>query len=140
MCEAQQPVIEDDQQIVFTRTVRAKCRRSISPADWQKLTDGRTLHELGPISNICADWGMVLSQGLLGRQADGPGHRGRLAGDPQAVEFLDAAIETIDAVLDLAGAMPRRPSSMAATTWPRSSSTCRPIRRARSTRPCNRCA
>ena len=67
MCEAQQPVLEDDQRIVFTRTV-CKVPPIYSPEEWRRLTEGRTLHELGPISNICADWGMVLSQGLLGRR------------------------------------------------------------------------
>jgi hypothetical protein len=59
MCEAQTVVIEPDERLVFTRTV---CRvpSLYSAAELQTLTAGRTLHELGPISNICADWGRVL--------------------------------------------------------------------------------
>jgi formate C-acetyltransferase len=60
------------------------------------------LHELGPINNICADWGMALSQGLLGRKQAALNARARMHNDPQAVAFLDCAIETIDAVLALA--------------------------------------
>ncbi len=102
MCQSQQPVLEENQRIVFTRTV-CKVPPIYRPEDWQKLTEGRTLHELGPISNICAHWGKVLSDGLLARRQTALATRARLSSNPQAIEFLDAAIETIDAVLDLAG-------------------------------------
>ncbi|HOW72852.1 MAG TPA: pyruvate formate lyase family protein [Phycisphaerae bacterium] len=104
MCEAQRPVIESDQRIVFTRTT-PRIPPVYRPEDWQRLTSGHTLHELGPISNICADWGMVLSEGLLGRRrlALASRERATRAGDGEAVEFLDAAVETIDGVLALAG-------------------------------------
>ena len=101
MCEAQTVVIEPDERIVFTRTVN-KVAPVYSAAELRTLTAGRTLHELGPISNICADWGMVLSQGLLGRKAVALTSRKRLAADAGAGEFLDGTIETIDAVLALA--------------------------------------
>jgi len=101
MCEAQRPVLDPDQRIVFTRTV-CKVPPIHGPEDWRKLCEGRTLHELGPISNVCADWGMAISEGLLSRRETAMATRARLRDDPQAVEFLDAAVETIDAVLDLA--------------------------------------
>jgi formate C-acetyltransferase len=100
-CEAEKPVILPDEQIVFTRTVPGV--PAVYSAEAMKtLTAGRTLHELGPISNICADWGVVLSKGLLARKRKALATRARLAHDPAAVEFLDSAIETIDAMLDLA--------------------------------------
>ena len=43
-----------------------------------------------------------MSQGLLGRKQVALATRERLADDPRAVEFLDSAVETIDAVLGLA--------------------------------------
>ncbi len=101
MCEAERVVIEPTEKIVFTRTIPT-VPPVYSPSDWKALTAGRKLHELGPISNICADWRMVLEQGLLGRRAVAETTRKRLAGNPEAVEFVDAAIETIDAVLALA--------------------------------------
>ncbi len=101
MCEAQKPVIDAGERIVFLRTV-PKVPPIYSPEEWQQQTAGRTMHELGPISNFCADWGMVLSQGLLGRRQVAMETRQRLSGDAEAVESLDAAIETIDAVLALA--------------------------------------
>jgi pyruvate-formate lyase len=101
MCEAEQVVIEPDERIVFTRTV------PLVPAVYtkerrKKLFDGRTIHELGPISNICADWEMVLSQGLLKRKEIASATLARMSGDAEASDFLQSAIETIDAVLDLA--------------------------------------
>src|SRR5512139_1083961 len=66
-CEAEQVIIEPDEQIVFTRTLPA-VPPIYSPQDWAELTANKTLHEFGPISNICADWSLLLSQGLLGRR------------------------------------------------------------------------
>ncbi|HEX7974222.1 MAG TPA: pyruvate formate lyase family protein [Anaerolineales bacterium] len=101
-CQAETPVIGPDERIVFTRTLPAAIPPIYSPQDWARITAGRTIHELGPINNICADWGQALSQGLLGRRQAAVASRVRLQEDSQAVEFLDSAIETIDAVLDLA--------------------------------------
>ena len=101
MCEAEQPVIEPDEKIVFTRTV-PEVAHIYSPLQWKQITAAGSLHELGPISNICANWEMVLSQGLSKRKTVAMDTRRRLADDSEAVEFLDCAVETIDAVLALA--------------------------------------
>jgi pyruvate-formate lyase len=101
MCDAERPVIEPEERIAFTRTtpfVPAIYTREA----WAELAAGYTFHELGPISNICANWGVVLSQGLLARRQVALETKARLEGDPEAAMFLDSAIETIDAVLDLA--------------------------------------
>jgi len=100
MCEAQKVVIRPEERIVFTRTVE-KVPPVYSESQQRALTAGREFHELGPISNICADWGMVLSQGLSGRRKAALATRKRLSHDPKAVEFLDCAVETIDAAVDL---------------------------------------
>jgi len=101
MCEAERPYIHPDERIVFTRTTPS-VPPVYSPHQWIEKTAGRTLHELGPISNICADWEKVLSQGLLERKRVALEARRRLAENRDAVEFLDCAIETVEAVLDLA--------------------------------------
>jgi formate C-acetyltransferase len=103
-CEAERVVIEPDERIVFTRT-QSTIPAVYSPDDWTRHTAGRTLHERGLLNNICADWGLVLDQGLLGRRRVALDSRLRAvaADDTEAVEFLDAALETIDAVLVLAG-------------------------------------
>jgi pyruvate-formate lyase len=100
MCELEQAVILPDERIVFTRTVPSVVSFYTEEIT-KRLPDGTILHELGPISNICADWGMVLRQGLIGRRKVALASRERLYGDHDAIEFLDCAIETIDAVLDL---------------------------------------
>ncbi|MGD0707128.1 MAG: pyruvate formate lyase family protein [Anaerolineaceae bacterium] len=102
-CEAETVVIGTDEQIVFTRTVPAAIPELYSPADWARITAGRTLHESGPINNLSPDWDMVLSQGLLDRKQAALASRKKNCNDPEAVEFLDCAIESIDAVLALAG-------------------------------------
>jgi formate C-acetyltransferase len=100
-CEAEQVLIAPEERIVFTRTLPG-VPPVYTPEEWSRLTSGRTLHELGPVSNICADWGLLLTQGLLGRRDMAASTRLRMADDPQALEFLDCAMETIDAVLELA--------------------------------------
>jgi pyruvate-formate lyase len=100
-CESELVVIQPDENIVFTRT-QVGIPPVYPPEKWASLTAGRTLHELGPVSNICADWELLLSQGLLGRRAVAEAARVRLSDDAAAVEFLDSAVESIDAVLDLA--------------------------------------
>ena len=102
MCEAETVVIEPDERIAFTRTVR-RVPPLYRPEELDALRDGRVFHELGPISNICADWGMVLGQGLVARRAAAEAARTKFAGDREAENFLDASMETIDAALDLAG-------------------------------------
>ncbi len=101
MCEAERPVIDLDEKIVFTRTLPT-VPPIFSPQDWARQIENQTLHELGPINNICPDWGAMLSQGLMGRKKVALETRGRMVDDAEAVEFLDCAVETIDAVLDLA--------------------------------------
>ena len=100
-CEAEQVYIHPDERIVFTRTLPT-VPPIYSPVEWAQLTAGRTLHELGPVSNICADWSLLLTQGLLGRKQVALATRERLADDTKVCEFLDSAVETIDAVLELA--------------------------------------
>ncbi len=99
-CEAERPVIDADQRIVFTRTLPA-VPAIYPPAAWSRQFAGGRAHELGPISNICADWGLVLGQGLDGRRQAAVRSRARFANDPEATAFLDSAIVCIEALLDL---------------------------------------
>ncbi|MEN6481221.1 MAG: pyruvate formate lyase family protein [Anaerolineaceae bacterium] len=100
-CEAEQVIISPTERIVFTRTL-PNVPSVYADSDWAALTAKKTIHELGPINNICADWELLLSQGLNGRKQTALQTRARLHDDPVAVEFLDSAVETIDAVLALA--------------------------------------
>jgi formate C-acetyltransferase len=101
-CEAEIVVIEPDERIVFTRTVP-----SVSPVyseeGLNRLFMGRQRHELGIINNICANWSLPLAQGLTGRREAALASLDRCAGDAEAEAFLRAAVDSIDAVLRLAG-------------------------------------
>jgi pyruvate-formate lyase len=101
-CEAESPIIFPDEKIVFTRTLPSAIPVLYSPEDYAQITAGRTLHELGPISNICADWGQALAQGLQGRKQAAFATLERCQDDPETTGFLTCALETIDAVLALA--------------------------------------
>jgi len=101
MCAAEIPVITPGERICFTRTI-SNIPPIYAPGELEALTSGYTIHESGPINNICADWGMALSHGLLRRKQTALATRRQKSNDPQALEFLDSTIETIDAVLDLA--------------------------------------
>ncbi len=95
LCEAEAPVIEPDEQIVFTRTVP-----TIPPLYTEHEADAAK--ELYFINNLCPDWGTALAQGLLGRRKTAEATLAGMSGDPGAVEFLESAIASIDAVLGLA--------------------------------------
>ena len=101
-CEAETVLIEPDERIVFTRTLPAQIPCIYSREDWERLTSGRTIHELGPINNVTADWGKALAMGLRGRNKVALASREQYRDNLESVEFLDSAIETIDAVLALA--------------------------------------
>jgi len=101
MCETERVIIEPGDQIVFTRTIPS-IPQVYSRDELDELYKNNICHEAGVISNICADWDMVLSQGLLGRRQVALLSRERLKDNSEAVEFIDCAIETIDAVLALA--------------------------------------
>jgi len=81
--EMEKPLILPDERIVFTRTAKP-------------------LPYCAGAGNICGDWPMALDQGLLKRREVALATRQRMKDDKEAVEFSNAAIETIDAVLDLA--------------------------------------
>ncbi len=101
MCEAQQVVIRPEERIVFTQTT-TQVAHVYDEDQMRELMHGRLFMFIGLFSNICADWGMVLEQGLVKRREISFATRARLKHDLEAVEFLDGAIETIDAVLSLA--------------------------------------
>jgi formate C-acetyltransferase len=111
-CEAETVMILPGERIVFTQTLPAAIPSIYSAEDWGHLTAGSKLHELGPINNVCADWGKTLAQGLVGLQKIAQASRERYKDDPEAVEFLDSAIETMQAVLLLASRYSREARRM----------------------------
>ena len=100
MCESEKPVILPGENIAFTRTV-PRTPGYYFAGDWQKLFAGHAMHESGIISNICADWGMVLGQGLL-RRKQVIAERSAKEGNDRLAVLAETAATAIDAVLGLA--------------------------------------
>lgn len=98
MCDAELPIILPEERIVFTRTLPHP------PYPFSDELMGTTKGtQFSYVCNVCADWGMALEQGLIGRKQAALESRQRLQGDAEALEFLEAAIASIDAALRLAG-------------------------------------
>ncbi len=100
MCEAETPVILHGETIVFTRTVPG-VPLYYSEQDWRALFKGHAMHESGIISNICADWEMLLREGLAQRK-EVIVNRSASEGGEELATLAETAAEAIDAVLALA--------------------------------------
>jgi pyruvate-formate lyase len=101
MCHLETPIIDEDEVIVFTRT------NKYAPAldttfNNNDFFSGHKKHELGFVSNICADWEMILSRGLLFQRNLAEKNIANKNTSNTNKDFLLATIRTIDAVLELA--------------------------------------
>ena len=101
MCEAQTVVIEPDERIVFTRTV------PWLPPPYRSEEMDRIPPGAPPTNAAPSTTSALIGAWFWARASRTTrGRRGRprpeLAGDREAEIFLDAAVETIDAVLELA--------------------------------------
>jgi formate C-acetyltransferase len=94
MCEQELVVIESSDRIVFARTlVHSFCP---VPENIPRDTIG------SGVDNVCADWGMALAFGLKGRRDVAVESKAKYSDDAESVEFLDSAIEVLDAMIALA--------------------------------------
>ena len=100
MCEAEQALIFPDENIVFTCTIQG-IPAVYNEQDLRKQFLGKTAHELAPISNISPDWGFILSQGLRKQKSIAKKSKLDFKDTPNTIEFLEASIETIEAVMAL---------------------------------------
>ena len=89
MLEAETPVIEPFERIVFTRTV-ANAPLIFDDAEWAEIKAGHYIHENGNVCNLNPDYAKVMDKGLIAV-------RGQL-GD---TEHDESARISIDAILDL---------------------------------------
>ena len=64
LAAAETPVILPDEQICFMRTV-ANIPDCFTEQEWSEIKSKYYIHELGYISNLSPDYGMVISKGLL---------------------------------------------------------------------------
>lgn len=96
----EQPVILDGQRIVFLRTV-TDVPDIFTEAEWADIRAKHFVHELGYVSNLCANYGKVISSGLEPiREA----LEVRLSGEATAEQklFAQSALSGIAALYDLA--------------------------------------
>ncbi len=100
VCRQEKPVIDEDDRIVFTRTT-VHLPKLARNTVYAKKKNGRPIHESGFVSNICADWGMILARGLAGQRERAIASLMTQGTDPEARDFLESAVITIDAVQEL---------------------------------------
>ncbi|MDR1580273.1 MAG: hypothetical protein LBS35_07935 [Synergistaceae bacterium] len=100
ICEAQTPIILPGEKIVFTRTT-PEIPLYYSREEWENLFRVYAMHESGIISNICADWGLLLREGLLKRRGVIEKRYEREGGE-KLKTLCETVTEAIDAVLELA--------------------------------------
>lgn len=98
----EEPVILKKQRIVFLRTV-IDVPSIFSEEEWADITNTHFVHELGYVSNLCADYGSTIACGLDVRRAEAVKRFEQCCkeGDTEGKMFLEAVIRTIDAVFSL---------------------------------------
>ena len=76
LCEAETPVILENEQICFIRTVK-NIPDIFSEEEWSEIKKEHFIHELGYLSNLSPDYEDVIKNGLLARygEADEYGKR-----------------------------------------------------------------
>ena len=98
----EQPVILDGQQIVFIRTV-TDVPSIFKEDEWAEIKAAHFIHELGYISNICADYGSTIACGLDARKAEITERliKAEEENDREGIAFLTAARRQIDTLYGL---------------------------------------
>ena len=96
------PHILDGQKIVFIRTV-TDVPSIFKDEEWARISSEHFIHELGYVSNLCADYGSTIKVGLDARrdEIEARLNRAKSENDGDAIEFLSAALSQIDAVFTL---------------------------------------
>jgi len=99
----ERPLILPGQKIVFMRTVTDLPDIYTAP-EWEKIKSEHFIHELGYISNICADYASTIAVGLDARLLEVEARLARAGKeqDEKGVLFLSCLARSIRAVLGLA--------------------------------------
>lgn len=95
MIEAEQPCIFEGELIVGTRTV-TRVPSFFTSSEWDDIKASHYLHENGMLSNISADYGSILQEGLQAR-LQRVNSRKRTA-DAEGKIFLDAASSCLESL------------------------------------------
>ncbi len=96
------PAILDGQRIVFIRTV-TDVPSIFEEDEWAEINSKHFIHELGYISNICADYGSTIAVGLDKRldEINARLQKAKAENDTDAITFLEAAAAQINSVFSL---------------------------------------
>ena len=102
--EGENPVFLDGERIAFTRTVRQIPDLHTDAEMDARRAAGTAFGEKGVVFNLTADFGPAIRDGLDARLAQMRGRldRARAEGDAEGVDFLENAILSVEAVLELA--------------------------------------
>ena len=102
--EGENPVFLDGERIAFTRTVRQIPDLHTDAEMDARRAAGTAFGEKGVVFNLTADFGPAIRDGLDARLAQMRGRleRARAEGDAAGIDFLENAILSVEAVLELA--------------------------------------
>lgn len=102
MLEKENPVILNNESIVFTRTVTAM-PDIFTPDEWDKIKSEHFIHELGRVCNINSNYSYIIESGLDKRkdEIEKELKKHRAAVNNKEVEFLEAVLRSIEDVLNL---------------------------------------
>ena len=102
--EGENPVFLDGERIAFTRTVRQIPDLHTDAEMDARRAAGAAFGEKGVVFNLTADFGPAIRDGLDARLAQMRDRldRARTEGDADGVDFLENAILSVEAVLELA--------------------------------------
>ena len=95
----EQPFVRPDDKIVFMRTVKS-LPALFTAEEWQRVQAGHYIHEQGRVCNVSPDYASTIRCGLSARRSETGERLARLE-DQDGREFLQAVIDSIDAVLEL---------------------------------------
>ena len=99
---AETPVILDDENLCFTRTIE-RIPELFTPDEWEGIARRHFIHERGRVCNISADYATTIAQGLEARSSEAAARMQRAAaeGDEEGRLFLESLLAELKAVLDL---------------------------------------
>lgn len=101
--ENEEPVILQNEKIVFTRTV-PKIPAAFTKEEWDEIRKDHYIHELGQVCNISSNYAYTIEVGLEQRRKEilqsMKSHE--VQGDKQGIEFLKSVIQAIEDIEKLA--------------------------------------
>ncbi|AYO31330.1 pyruvate formate-lyase [Biomaibacter acetigenes] len=97
--EMEKPIIMEDEKIVFMRTM-PKIPEIFTPDEWREIKKNHYIHELGKVCNISPNYATTIKLGLWTHRNEAI-QALEVTEDAKGREFLQAVIDSIDAVLQL---------------------------------------